>query len=32
MLDLLSPSEAEVFSAAVKKISKNAAQHLPIMP
>lgn len=32
MLDLLSPTEAEVFSAAVKKISKNAAQVLPIMP
>lgn len=32
MLDLLSPTEAEAFSAAVKKISKNAAQVLPIMP
>jgi DNA-binding MarR family transcriptional regulator len=32
MLDLLSPTEAEVFSVAVKKISKNAAEELPVMP
>lgn len=32
LLSLLSPAEAEVFSAAVKKISKNAAKALPIMP
>ncbi|QCO98027.1 winged helix-turn-helix transcriptional regulator [Arthrobacter sp. 24S4-2] len=32
LLNLLSPGEAEVFSAAVKKISKHAARELPIMP
>lgn len=32
LVDLLTPAEAEVFAAAVKKISKNAAQLLPIMP
>ncbi|MEV7135779.1 MarR family winged helix-turn-helix transcriptional regulator [Arthrobacter sp. NPDC093128] len=32
LLNLLSPAESEVFSAAVKKISKNAARELPIMP
>lgn len=32
VLDLLTPTEAKVFGAALKKISKNAAQELPIMP
>ncbi|MEV7135931.1 MarR family winged helix-turn-helix transcriptional regulator [Arthrobacter sp. NPDC093128] len=32
LLDLLSPTEAEVFSEAIKRISKNAAQELPVMP
>lgn len=32
LLNLLSPTEATIFAEAVKRISKNAANELPIMP